>query len=342
MGTTVKDIARKAKVSVATVSLALRDSPEISEKTKKRIRKIAEKLNYIPNFHAKILSEQKTDYFGFILPNITDSFFAEIFEASYKTLNKYNFNFLLFLSLANPEREIEGIKYLVSRGARGITIFSVFSNPQNHPQFLDYIATLKQLDIPVVFIDRKISKFKSSFIGVDNEKGGKLIAQHLISLGHRNFLFLYGEDCQPVNERFKGFSSYIKSIKNTSVIKFKYTDNNAFLSGYNGMKEFIKSGKKVTAVFCASDGIALGAIRALKEANINVPQDISVAGFDNLPFSHLIVPSLTTIKYSRYKLGEISAKWLVESTKNKQLKHRTILVQPELIVRESTTYAKNS
>ncbi len=326
---TIKDVAVKAGVSPAAVSKAFKGDNDISQETKDKIFKIAKELNYIPNEFAVNLVKKVNNFIGIVLPVFKDTLFSDILDGIYKYLEKNNYSAFIYLTWGNKEKEIEVIDYLIRKNVAGVILFSLFSKIKSIEE-IPHILELKNRKIPYVLIDRNIILGNHNFIGVNNFKGGKIIGEYLRNLNHKNIIFLYGEDCTTVDERFEGIKSEFLKNKHNNIIKWSEIKNIAYETGYKGVESILRNFKlnESTTIVCASDSIAMGAYKKLEEVKIKVPEDISLIGFDNLFYSQLI--NLTTISYNREELGKKSA-YMLLNNKNNWIEY----LEPSLVIRKS-------
>lgn len=325
---TINDIARIAGVSKGTVSYVLNNKPGVSNEVREKILRIVEEFGYKPNKIAQALAGKKTNFIALVIPDISDVFYAKIIKGVEKTLSKNGFFLNLYSTHANPEKEHQVFDFLNSGFVDGIIVMAYHIEEK-------FIKKIINTGIPVVFIDYPFDNNVYSVI-VDNEEGGFKATEYLISLGHKRIAFIHGsKDAWDSDFRFKG---YLKALE-----KYNIPFNEKLISrgdftregGYKAVKELLNSGEEFTAIFCANDHMALGAIKALKEKELNIPEDISIIGFDNIEASALSNPPLTTIMQPIYQLGEMSAKILLKLLSGEKLEQKKFLLKTQLIERKS-------
>lgn len=324
---TQKDIAKILGVSVATVSLALSDSEKVNKKTKEKIKKFAEELNYIPSEIARSLILKKTWTIGLIIPNFSITYYSEFAYQIYKNLKKKGY-LTITLSGRTDEEIDEVIDLFLRKKVDGMIIGRV-----NYRK----LYSLKEKNIPFVLYDRIDDDV--DFVCVDKFKGGYKATEHLIKIGYKKIGFL----CSPSDEemRTRGYLEalidYELPIKKEWIIKGLGFYN----EGYKGAKDLIKMKEKPEAIVCLNDVSAIGAIRALNEENIKIPEDIAIVGFDNIEEGKYAIPSLTTINQPKEKIVENLVEILLSNIEKRNSKEKKqILIEPELIIRESCGYKK--
>ncbi len=329
--TTIKDIAAFAGVTPAAVSKAFKGDKDISNETREKIFDIAEKLNYTPNEFAINLVKKESKFIGIVFPEFKDTLFGNILDGIYDILDKNSYTAFIYLTGGDLKKEITVIDYLIRKNVSGVILFSSFSKISDMRK-MPHIKKLKKQNIPYILLDRNLSVGKHNYIGVNNIHGGEMIGKYLAEMNHKNILFVYGEDCITVDERYKGFLKGIHNVSdNISVSKFRKESPTAFEAGYNAIKSLQNDIKQFTAIFSASDSIAFGVIAALNELGINIPEDISVIGFDDLLFSKVI--GLTTVWYDREELGKQAADIILNSNNVKKISVREL--EPKLIIRNT-------
>ncbi|MEN2984374.1 MAG: LacI family DNA-binding transcriptional regulator [Dictyoglomaceae bacterium] len=326
---TINDIAKIAGVSKGTVSYVLNNKPGVSAEVREKILRIIEEHGYKPNKLAQALAGKKTNFIALVIPDISDVFYAKIIKGVEKTLSKNGYFLNLYSTHANPEKEHQVFEFLNTGFVDGIIIMAYHIEE-------NFIKKIIDAKIPVVFIDYPYDNNKIYSVIVDNEEGGFKATEYLINLGHRKIVFIHGsKDAWDSDLRFKG---YLKALE-----KYNIPFNENLVSrgdftkegGYRAVKEILDSGEKFTAIFSANDHMALGAMKALKEKGLRIPEDISIIGFDNIEASALSNPPLTTIMQPIYQLGEMSAKILLRLLSGENLDQKRFLLKTQLIERKS-------
>ncbi|MDN5343275.1 MAG: LacI family transcriptional regulator [Oceanotoga sp.] len=326
---TIKDIANKAGVSKATVSYVINNKPGVSEKIRNKILKIMKEMNYIPNAIARGLAGKKTHYIGLIIPDISDMFYADIIKGVENKTNSNNYLLNLVTTHAEKAKEKQVIDLFTGGIVDGVIIMAYHINEE-------YIKILKERNVPFVFIDYPFTTNSVYTVTVDNFDGGYKATEYLIKAGCKKIAFLKGSSVAWDSEnRFKGYLKALNdySIKiDDSIIK---DANFRREEGYTKTLEIL-SNKDIDGVFAANDQMALGAMKAIKEKNLNIPEDISVIGFDNIESSKFSEPTLSTVEQPLCKMGEKSVELLLELIDEKKPKSKKISLKTELIKRKST------
>ncbi|MFN3135343.1 MAG: LacI family DNA-binding transcriptional regulator [Candidatus Kryptonium sp.] len=330
---TIKDVAKKAGVSISTVSYVLNNKGKVSEATRERVLQIAQELNYIPNTFAKGLKKKQYELVALIVHEIKGPFYDSIVRGIQDVLHSFGYNLLIFCTLENRREDIN--KFLRTGIVNG---FLVLTPAVKTDDILKWAHQFK-----IVTLDRIVNDNRIKSVRINNEKGAYEVVKYLNNLGHKKIGFMKGsKDSLDARERFRGFSHAMHDLKleidQSLIFEGDFTEE----SGYKIMKNFIKKNKKKnfpTALFCANDEMAIGALKALKEENIDVPNDISLIGFDDIELSSYVSPALTTVRRPMYQLGSIAAHMLLSMLNEKNERTEglsNVVLDVELIIREST------
>lgn len=331
MSVTIKDIAKVAGVSYATVSRALNDHPEINEKTKDRVAKIAEEMGYSPNAIARGLVKNNTNMIGLLVPDITNPYFPEVARGVEDYANAQGFNVFLCNTSWEEKRENVYIKALREKRVEGLIIapVSLVSHQKIHAE---------NLKIPVVYIGSKSGDQNENFVILDNVKAAFIATEYLIGLGHDNIAFIGGYESSISNsDRVRGYREALKKHGREKEINMVKSSSFKRESGYAIAFEFIKEGRMPSGILAANDIIALGVIEALENNGYSVPGDVSVIGFDDIQFASLPKINLTTVAQPKYEMGVAAAKILLHKIGCNNIDHEEManqyVVEPELIIR---------
>ncbi|OCL25739.1 LacI family transcriptional regulator [Orenia metallireducens] len=323
---TIYDVAKVAGVGVGTVSRVLNASDNVSDKTRQKVLKVMEELNYRPNAMARGLALQKTNSIGIMVPNFVGHFFVEVLQGVQKALDFHNMDLVLFkVDKKYKEKYIESvIDAQRVDGVLGITL----------DMTEEEVAKFQDAKLPLVLVDDFREEVSS--IAVDDIAGSKKAIEYLLDLGHRKIAFLDG----PLGsihgfKRLKGVELAFKEAG----LKFDHnllkTGDFNMESGYNLMKEILElnSDEIPTAIFAASDNQAIGALKAIEDAGLKVPEDFALIGYDDIELAKYL--NLTTISQPMTKMGKMGIDILIGeiSSDKKELTHRVI--EPELVIRKS-------
>ena len=331
---TIYDIANELKISVATVSRALKDDPLVSRKTKKKISELAEKLDYRSNILARNLRSQKTNTIGVIVGKIASHFQASVISGIEDVANKHGYNLIISQSSEQYSKEEANAKTMFNNRVDGI-LASLALDTKN----LNHFEPFFKKDIPVIFFDRVMQHPNSSSIVINNTEAAYNATRHLIEQGCRNIIHITAPIKQNVYiDRLKGYKRALEeeniSFKKDNII----ISNLGFYDGMEAAKKILRLKSLPDGVFAANDNCAVGCMIALKRAGIKTPDDIAFVGFNNDPVSEAVEPNLTTINYSGYDVGKAAAQQLISHLKGVSSisSTNTIILKSALIIRASS------
>jgi DNA-binding LacI/PurR family transcriptional regulator len=311
----IKDVAKLANVSISTVSSVINNNKIVSDELRKRIEDAIKELDYQTSPVARSLKNRKSGTIGVILPNITSIFFPQVLTGIENTAYKHGYSIIYFNSHQNISKEKKYIEMLAHYFVEGIIVDSSvdIKNSSGYIRFLtDKI--IQKYKIPIISLERPLCDDKIGSVKVDNAYGGYLVTKHLIEMGHKSIAHISGHMGVPMSlDRISGYRKALQEYGldyNEGLIK---SGDFSPLSGYNEMKELLDQRISFTAVFAGNDQETIGAIKAIKEAGMRVPQDIAVAGFDDISVATLVEPALTTISFSKYDMGAMAVEALIQS-----------------------------
>ncbi|HEV8286491.1 MAG TPA: LacI family DNA-binding transcriptional regulator [Chitinophagaceae bacterium] len=329
---TIKDIAKTLKISTSTVSRALRGQPDVSVETKKAVLSLAKELDYQPNKAALSLLKKHTQTIGVLVPNL-DYFFATAIKGIDEVAMEAGYTVMVCQSNESFDRELINTKRLLESQVDGF-IISISSETKS----FDHFKRLTDRHIPVVFFDRTSSDIISSKVLLDNEDGGHQATEHLIEQGCKRIAFLGGpKNLSISNKRKQGYENAltdhrIKKEKNL-IVHCNFSREAAYFS----IQKILKNKKRPDGIFAVSDRLAIGAMLAIKEAGLSMPDDIALVGFNNEPIVDLLNPGISSIDQPAFKMGKLSAQTFFDLLKNQDANiSREIILKPKLIVRESS------
>jgi LacI family transcriptional regulator len=326
----LKRIAQIANVDHSTVSRALHGSPVVKPSTRDRILEIARANNYVPNEIARSLKTKKTRIVGLIVSDIKNPFFTEIINATEAYLAKNSYNIILCNTNYSVLKEEKFLHILFSRSVDGI-ILSPTSLEHLHAEFFN------RSQIPSVLLDVKCRNLATNSVYVDQELGAFTAIKYLIEKGHRRIAFLAGpETLSSSQQAIKGYLKAHRRLDVTPDEDLIYHIPQDYEAGYAATQKLLKKGRKVTAIFSLSDFMCIGVYRALQEARLRIPQDIAVLGYDDLSLTRFLKPSLTTVRQPNSEIGNKAAEIVLSNINDRSCwKPQTIVLKPELIIRES-------
>jgi LacI family transcriptional regulator len=330
--TTLSDIAKDLKVSVVTVSKVLRNQGRISTRTRDRVLKRAKELDYRPNLVARSLVTRRTYTIGLLLPDFTHPFFAEIAKAIAETVRPRGYHVIISYFEEDPALERIEADSLLSRRVDGLILAS-----SQLPGRLELFKQLRIRKLPFVLIDRPVDGVRASFVGVDNDAVGNLATTHLIQQGCRRIAHLRGPNIGLAAKRLNGYRAALKKHKMKAPANYVVEAGFQDQTGYDAMKQLLKTNPRPDGVFCYNDPVAIGAMKALLEAGLRVPEDVAVVGAGNVHYSDALAVPLTTIDQKTREIGARAAELLLHQIESKRPPRAAkILFVPELVPRKST------
>ncbi len=339
MKPTIKDIAKKADVSIATVSYVINGTKSISPETRKRVLKIIKSLDYHPSKSARNLVTGNTGNIGFILTDDhflrTEPFYTKIFLGTEFEARGEGYYILLTSIKSDFDKKDVLPRFVLNNSVDGIIIAGKI--PHN------LIDKLSLYRIPTVFVDYIPPTNGYPLVLIDNIQGGLMAVNHLINLGHKIIAFISSDIEHPsFSDRLNGYRQALENAKIPVRSNLIYTNSSyeGRQAGFDLAKKLFSHNKEVTAIFAGNDAMAIGAIHYLKTKGFKVPEDVSVIGFDGIEADLMLDPSLSTISVPKIELGVEALKLLVNTLKNKKSLPKKIVVPVELIIRESTSVCK--
>ncbi len=331
---TIKDLAKALKISPSTVSRALRDHPDISPFTKKRVISLADKLDYHPDSIAQSLQTKKTKTIGVIVPEIKQPFFASVINGIEEFAYAAGYTIIVCQSNESYDREVVYTRSLVSHRVAGLLV-SLSRTTQN----FDHFKVLQRRDVPVVFFDRVSDEIEASKVVVDDYRGAYDVVDHLIQSGYRRIAHLAGPQNLSISKfRLKGYQDALKHHKlplNGELVVHGGLDDT---DGIVGFQKLLNLHPLPDAVFAVNDPVATGAFVTIKEHGLKIPADIALAGFSNTHMTSLLDPPLTTVEQPSYEIGKTAAQLLMEqiNSSDEEFMPQFKILKTHLIVRGST------
>jgi LacI family transcriptional regulator len=329
---TIYDIAERAGVSIATVSRVFSGGARVADKTRERVFKIAEELGYEPNVSARSLARQATQVVSMVLPTMTSYFFMEVIRGVQDCLAEANYDLLVYAGRTADNVDTQLSRAVQSGRADGVLVCSLPLAPAR-------LERLQNSGVPLVLVDSIHPDFDS--VAVNNVEGGYTAARHLIELGYKRMgLILPHPDPAPGRERREGFERAIREAGRRLDASAVYVSDDlqqhgyTVESGYTAMQALLGRAQPPDAVFAACDEQALGALKALSDANLDCPSDVAVIGFDNIRTSAYV--GLTTLAQPMYEMGRAAAEKLLQRMLSPDRPVSHTVFSPRLIIRETT------
>ncbi|MBN2795552.1 MAG: LacI family DNA-binding transcriptional regulator [Clostridia bacterium] len=327
----IKDIAKVAGVGVSTVSRVLNNQPDVKEETKKRVLQIIEELNYVPNNSARNLKRTKTNHIGIFVIGDFSTFFSEVIESLEKILSSNRYSVMLHFHQGMKNTIEAAIQFALEKKLVGL-VFLGGHLKKNEEGYL------KQLKIPVIFastvIEEGVDFELFSSVTIDNYKAAYEGVTYLLENGHRRIGMIsagYGDD-SVAEARFMAYRDALSDFKVTYDEKLVSGGNYTMASGYKAMEELLD--EKVTAVFAIADTMAIGAMKAITDHGLKVPEDISVLGFDGLELGKYMTPSLTSIEQPTRYMGDQAGQILLEILREEVPQH--IVLETKFVIGQTT------
>ncbi len=331
---TIKDIAKRVGVSVTTVSRALNGYDDVNQNTRKKIIEAAEKLNYTPNAVARTLVTKKSKTIGLIVSELNrsskkDNFTFEVLCGINEYTAESDYDMILFSTDPKRQKKKSYSQLCMERGVDGAILQGIRTDDP-------YLHEVLESNIPCVLIDIPIHTETVGYVSTDNFVGAKTAVNHLIKLGHQHIGMVNGHEHAVVSkERLKGYQAALNErnlpFDETMMVNGNYLEKDAEEVTYKLLIEH----PQITALFCASDLMAFGAIKAAQRLNLSVPRDLSIVGYDDIVLSSYVRPRLTTVAQDKFMIGYKAAEMLI-SMLNEEKKGQICILPTELIERDTT------
>jgi DNA-binding LacI/PurR family transcriptional regulator len=329
---TIKDIARQLNISISTVSRAMRNAPDVSNETKRVVMALSEELNYQPNKLALSLKQKQTHTIGVIVPNL-DYVMSTMVKGIDEVALEAGYTVMVCQSNESFGREILNTRRLLDSLVDGF-IISVSSETKA----FDHFKKIQEKKMPMVMFDRTTPLLQAPGVRLDNMEGGMLATEHLIEQGYKRIAILAGPKNLGIsNSRLDGYLHALKKNKikpdPNLIVHCDFNQDYAYVA----TQELLAMKKRPDAIFTISDRMAIGAMLAIKEKKLQMPQDIGLVGFNNEPVVSLVSPGISSVDQPAFELGKIAAKLFIETL------HHTVdmsrveeVLKPKLVVRESS------
>jgi LacI family transcriptional regulator len=332
---TIYDVAREAGVSMATVSRVVNNNPNVKPQTRKKVFEAIERLGYRPNAVARGLASKKTTTVGVVIPDISNAIFAEVARGIEDIANMYRYNIILCNADKKKDKEISVINTLLEKQVDGL-LFMGGTVTKEH------IEAFKSSSVPIVLCATTDDNNAIPAVDINHEKAAYDAVQLLIQQGHRNIGMISGTLQDPANgfARFQGYKKALEEANIPVVDEHIRVGNYRYESGIEAMKYFIDLADRPTAIFAATDEMAIGAIHTIQDANLKVPDDISVISVDNSRMASMVRPLLTSVAQPMYDIGAVSMRLLTKLMNKENVELTKIVLPHELIIRKSVAHVK--
>ena len=326
---TIYEVAERAGVSLSTVSRVLNGKASVNKVLKERVEKAVKELNYRPNSVARSLANNRTDSVGVLVPELNAPFFGDLMQAVESTLRAADKHVIISVGRNCLEPEKDAVEFLISRNCDALIM---------HAEALsdEYLLELNQSKLPVALVNRQVEGLPEACTSLDNEKGGYLATRHLLELGHKDIAYISGPtDKCDASLRLEGHKRALSEaglpINPQLIFNGDYSEED----GKIGLLELMARDVPFTALVCANDWMASGAISCARDLGMSLPHDLSVVGFDDVVFAHHVFPRLTTVSNPIAEMAEMSAKYILNKVYG-QANNVQLYFEPSLVVREST------
>jgi DNA-binding LacI/PurR family transcriptional regulator len=333
----LKDVAKYADVSITTVSRVMNDSGKVNPETRERVQKAMRKLGYQPSRVAQRLRATKghSKLLGLIIPDIQNQFYSNIVRGIEDVAYGRDYAVILCNSDENPSKEKFYLDVLQSESVDGVIL------PPIH-QYSKVVEGLVEAGIPVVCVDRKLVREAVDTVVINNKKGGFLAVNHLIELGHKRIAILSSSSqFSSFEERQQGYEKAL-SLNGIQVDPelIREGDPRSSDNARELTMELLALSSPPTAIFATNNLMTLGTLEAVNEAGLKIPEDISVVGFDDMPWAKAITPPLTVIKQPGYEMGRRSAELMFQRIEDPRREPVQVIMEPSIILRSSTGKCK--
>ena len=310
---TIYDVSKLAGVSLATVSRVMNGTSPVREKTRTKVLDAMRSLGYRPNAMAKGLASSKSYSVGILVSELHGPFFGMIMSAIENQLRQHDIHAVFAAGHNSEKSEKDATEFLISKRCDALIAFTESLND-------DYIVQTNQKGPPIAIISRKIDCLPENCFSIDNFQGGYMATEYLINKGHKSIAYISGPlDNQISQERFSGHLSALKHFGLEQKRALSFQGNLQVSGGEEGMRQLLQNAHKFTALACANDEMAIGAIASAKQAGLHLPNDISIIGFDDVSFGMYIDPQLTTVKYPINTVAEAAAHWVLNTIYGKDM-----------------------
>lgn len=326
---TILDVARESGVSYSTVSRVLNDFDFVKEGTREKVMEAAERLGYIANIQARSLAGGRTQIIGLLVPGLDNGYITEIVSGIDQELSTSNYDMMLYTTHRFEGKESLYVKTIANGLADGLILLVPYDAYKS-------LQGLPTQDFPYVLVDQIDNTYNSTTVDATNWQGAYDATAYLIGLGHQRIGFIMGHpQLNSAKERLDGYLAALQQhhIKrdDSLIIAGDYMTK----GGYTGALRLLNLSSPPTAIFAANDLSAFGVYDAIHEVGLNIPKDISVVGFDDIPLALLTYPKLTTVRQPLTQIGQVAVRLLLEKLKNPEKEARRVTLATELVIRDS-------
>jgi LacI family transcriptional regulator len=329
---TVADIARKAGVSIMTVSRVINQKGDVSPETRRRVQQIIDRLDYRPSGIARSLVTRHSGTIGLVIPDVSNPFFADVALGAEHVAYAEGYNVYLCNTEEDPQRELSVVSSLEEKRVDGLVLFSRLDSRR--------LTSLVERQTAVVLINRQTPKKNTApaigSVRLNDVLGGRLVVRHLLERGHRAIGFLAGPSTSHSGRnRQKGYRETLAQAGVAADAAWERHCPPTVEGGQTAARALLLSHPELTAMFCFNDLVAVGALHACVALGRKVPRDLAIAGFDDIPLAALVTPPLTTCLAPRYELGAEAVRLLLNRIRGSEKSPKEVILQPQLVIRAS-------
>ena len=336
--TTLKDIAKELGISVGTVSKAIKDYPDISEETRWAVQKLAKDRNYRPNSMAVGLRKSRSFLIGVIVPEVVHHFFSSVISGIMKVVEREGYSLMLFQSSEKYEQEVKNLNIMLDSRVEGVLM-----SLANETTRYEHIAQLRDMGIPVVLFDKVSEQLTCSKVVINDVYGGYIATEHLIAQGCSRIVHLKGPDT--AKNAFDRKAGYLQALAQAGIAADERyiitTPDVNFDSGYALTQQLLAEQLPFDGLFAGADAMAIGAMQALKEAGVNIPEQVAVIGFSDWQMSAVVEPPLSSVRQPGQEIGAAAAHILlsemIAAKDDEDLAPRQVVLPIEVVKRRSSS-----
>ncbi len=330
----IKEVAKRAGVSIATVSRTINAPEKVHPGTVARVQRAIERLGYRPNLTARALKTGRTNLVGLIVPDLVHSFFAELARGVSGVLREEGVSVVITSSEEDPDLEQQAINHLLDRGVDALLIASVQLGK-------DTFQKVTKQKVPLILVDRLIPGLSANFVGVKDDTVGFIATEHLIQIGCRNIAHICGTRISTALGRLAGYKRALKeydiAVDPDFVVAVEKQDESADVAGYRAAMKLLSLPNRPDGIFCFNDPVAIGAMNAVLTKGLRIPEDVALIGSANLHFDDVLRVPLSTVDQCSEMIGQRAALLAINLIETKSsVSPRTVFLPPKVVVREST------
>lgn len=326
---TIYDVSELAGVSLATVSRVMNKNANVSDKTRQKVLSAMEQLGYRPSAIAKGLASSRSSSVGVLISELHGPFYGLMMSAIETELREFDIHAIIAAGHSDAGKEAESIEFLLSRRCDALILWVESVSDR-------YLVDLAKRGTPIVVIGRKVAGIARNCVSLNNEEGGYLAARYLLEQGHRKMAYIAGPLWKhDVKERLSGHKRALAEYKVNFNEKLLYEGDYREEGGFRGMSHLLGLRNTFSAVICANDEMAAGAMTSARDAGLSIPEDLSIVGFDNLVYARYLYPKLTTVNYPVREMAQMAAHWVLKHVYGNRRFTTTNTFAPALVARDS-------